>query len=359
MLKTDLSLIDLPILPSQQPCQTESLMPWLVKSRAEVGELKGYTTVFDKKADLLYSIYLLDAVDIMALDGTLATKEVAFEGQLLNEPEQNGEVKQILRLRKALMWSKDEILRSGQISENLIKTVHSIISGEKTENFRDKTIPSGKNTAPIYLNQFPDPRQIKNYFEDLVQFIKKDEPGFDPLVRAIMAAAQFEALRPYEDPGNRSARIFFYMLLVQSGLLKEPLMLFGSHLRKNSEVYNRIFQDAVHKGNWCPYIKFMLHGICLQAKETREKLSSVESLYHKWNDDVKKKCPQIYTPELTEALFQLPVISPLRLSSCLNIHYTTATRYLKKLEQSKFLENKPSGKYQLYTNKQLIQVLYS
>lgn len=354
-----MSFIDLSILPSQQPCQTESLMPWLVKSRAEIGELKGYTSVFDKKADLLFSIYLLDAVDILALDGMQSTKETALEGQLLNEPEQTLEVKQILRLRKALMWSKDEIFRSGQVSENLIKSVHSIISGKKTEAFREKPISTGKNFPPVSLSLYPDPRQIKNYFEDLIQFIKKDEPGFDPLVRVIMAAAQFEALRPFEDSGNRSARIFFYMLLIQSGLLKEPLILFSSHLRKNSEAYNRIFQEAVHKGNWCPYIKFMLHGISLQAKETREKLSALEGLYHEWNNDVKKKCPQIYTPELTDTLFQLPVISPLRLSSRLNIHYTTATRYLKKLEQSKFLENKPSGKYQLYINQQLIQFLYS
>lgn len=359
MPKSELSFLELSALPAQQPCQTESLMPWLVKARAEIGELKGYTSVFSKTPDLLYSIYLLDAVDTIALDGTIFTKELALENQLLNEPEQSMEIKQMMRLRNALHWSKVELLRSNEISERFMKNVHSIITGKKTDAFRDKNVVSGKNNASIQQSRLPEAKQIKILFDDLLQFIQKDDPGFDPLVRSIIAAGQFEALRPFEDTGNRTARIFFYLLLLKSGLLKEPLLLLSSHLRKNSEGYNRIFEEAIHSGNWCPYVKFMLHGISLQAKETREKLTTVEELHHQWQHDVKKKCAQIYSTELVDTLFQLPVISPLRLSSRLNIHYTTATRYLKKLEQNKFLENKSSGKYQLYTNKQVIQLIAS
>jgi hypothetical protein len=41
----------------------------------------------------------------------------------------------------------------------------------------------------------------------------------------------------------------------------------------------------------------------------------------------------------------------------MGIHYTTATRYLRKLTEMKFVVNNKVGKYQLYVNKNLINLL--
>ena len=335
----------------------DSLMPWLVKSRSELGELKGYSSVFSRKNDLIYSFYLIDAVDSLALDGVLSTKPFVLESQLLNESEQANENKQALQIRKALIWGKEQVTKR-PINDFDLKEFQTILSGKKTEEFRSKPSASTKNVSTIPLNQFSDPKKIKGLIENLLQFIKQEDSSFDPLVRSIMATAQFEAIRPFEDSSGRTARAFFQLLLMQTGLVKDPVLLYSQHIRKNIEAYSRLFQEAVVNGNWCAYIKFMLHGIALQARETREKLSGIESLYFQTQETIKHKCPQVYKPELVDALFLLPVISPLRLSSKLNIHYTTATRYLKKLEQEGFLENRQSGKYQLYSFKSLVHLLH-
>ena len=356
MARLESTPLELLMLPAQSPCSTESFMPWLVKSRSELGELKGYTSVFSRKNDLIHSFYLLDAVDSLALDGVLSTKESVLESQLLNESEQSVENKQALRIRKGLLWGKEQI-GSRTLTEAVLKELHATLSGKKTDEFRSKATVSVKQNTPLPLSQLPDPKKIKPLIENLLQFIKQEDTSFDPLVRGIMAAAQFEAIRPFEEGSGRTARALFHLMLVQAGLAKDPILRSSHHIRKNIDAYSRLFQDAVVNGNWCPYIKFMLHGLALQARETREKLAGIENLYYKTQESVKTKCTQIYTPELVDALFLLPVISPLRLSSKLNIHYTTATRYLKKLESDGFLENKQSGKYQLYLNKSLIQLL--
>jgi len=356
MARSESAPFDLPMLPVQTPCSMDSLMPWLVKSRSELGELKGYSSVFSRKNELIHSFYLIDAVDSLALDGVLSTKSSVLESQLLNESEQASENKQALQIRKALIWGKEQITK-GSINDANLKDLQTIVSGKKTEEFRSKASVLTKNVSTMPLNQFSDPKKIKELIENLLQFIKQEDSSFDPLVRAIMATAQFEAIRPFEDFSGRTARAFFQLLLMQTGLAKDPLLLYSQHIRKNTEAYARLFQEAVVNGNWCAYIKFMLHGIALQARETKEKLSGIESLYFQSLETIKHKCPQIYTPELVDALFLLPVISPLRLSSKLKIHYTTATRYLKKLEQEGFLENRQSGKYQLYSYKTLVQLL--
>jgi hypothetical protein len=60
---------------------------------------------------------------------------------------------------------------------------------------------------------------------------------------------------------------------------------------------------------------------------------------------------------LVKVLFSTPIITPVKLSSLLGMHYTTASRYLKELHQKGFLQNTKVGKYQLYINKRLIDVL--
>jgi len=356
MAKIEPIIVELPLLPFQSPCGIESLMPWLVKSRSEVGELKGYSSVFSRSPELIHSFFLLDAVDTLALDGILSSKESALESQLLNDSEQSVENRQSLRFRSALLWGKNQLDRQ-PINEFLIKSIQSHLTAKETDSFRSKNVGQIKNGSPFSVNQFPAAEQIKPLIENLLSFIQLEDPDMDPLVRAIMASAQFEAIRPFDEGAVKLSRILMQLLLKQSGLLSEPLLLLSSHIRKNPEAYSKLYQQAVFQKNWCPYIKFMLHGISLQAKESREKLSGIDTLYHRSQEDIKKKCAQIYTRELVDAIFHLPIISPLRLSSKLDIHYTTATRYLKKLDSEGFLENRQSGKYQLYSNKPLIQLL--
>lgn len=280
-----------------------------------------------------------------------------MEGQLLNETEQSFENRQSLGIRKALIWGKEQIARQ-PLNELLLRSLHSMIIGKKADGFREKNSSNNfKNPSISPLHQFPDPGQIKFLVEDLIQFTKNEDPKLDPLVRTLIAHAQYEAIKPFEGSSGRSARLLLQLLLLQADLLTKPILCISNHLKKNFDAYSKLLQDAVWNGNWCPYLKFMLHGIAIQAKDTREKLHRFEDLYNEYQAEIKNKCPQIYTLDLVDSLFNLPVISPLRLSSKLKIHYTTATRYLKKLEDEGFLENKPSGKYQLYINKKVFQLL--
>jgi len=60
---------------------------------------------------------------------------------------------------------------------------------------------------------------------------------------------------------------------------------------------------------------------------------------------------------LVELIFATPIITPVRLAAVMGMHYTTATRHLKKLTEMNFLVNRRVGKYQLYINQTLINML--
>jgi len=349
-------IANLPPLPAKSPCSTDSLMPWLVKSRAELGELKGFTAVFRTNPGLIGPMFLIEATDSLWLDGISSSRETILENQLLNDSEQSFENRQVFQYRNVLVSGRDAVLTKKN-NEHILQNLLKVWSDTNSEVLRTNGITPPRLSAPFQLNQFPDHGKVKELTNELEHFITDDDPSYDPLVRCIIAAARFDSIRPFSEGGSRTSRALFQIIMIRAGLMTEPILMISHHLKKNIEVSLRLYQEAVLQGDWCPYIKFMLHGISIQAKETKDRLEKILGLYYRTSTEIKQKCAQIFMPELVDAIFHLPVISPLRLSAKLNIHYTTATRYLKKLEEEGFVENKQSGKYQLYSNKSLIDLL--
>ena len=84
----------------------------------------------------------------------------------------------------------------------------------------------------------------------------------------------------------------------------------------------------------------------------------IRNSFFKFKKDLKTDLPKIYSAELVEKLFSHPVITPVRLGKELGVHYSTTSRYLKALKEKVFLDNVEVGKYQMYLNKDLIDILY-
>jgi Fic family protein len=60
---------------------------------------------------------------------------------------------------------------------------------------------------------------------------------------------------------------------------------------------------------------------------------------------------------LVEALFASPIITPVNLGKRLDVNYRTASRYLAELVSGKFLQESKVGKYHLFINKPLLDLL--
>lgn len=66
-----------------------------------------------------------------------------------------------------------------------------------------------------------------------------------------------------------------------------------------------------------------------------------------------RKIPQ----EVIEAVFTRPIVTPSQISRALGVHYSTATKYLAQLVDLELLQASVLGKYHLYSNRQLVEVL--
>ncbi|MFM7193535.1 MAG: Fic family protein [Bacteroidota bacterium] len=309
-----------------------------MRSRAELGELKGFSNLFRSREALFESHVLMDAVDSLAIDHTPVSRESILESQLYNAPEQSQEHRQVIQYRDALIWAAGRVAGSG-LDQTLLNELFLRISPPVR---KPSSQPEARRTGEL---------------EILLDFIRQDDNQTDPLARCIIGYGMFELIQPYEDKNGVMARLFLTLTLIQAGLVLFPVISIGSYLRKNQSNVQRLLREVPLVKNWCPFVKYLMHGFSNQARETRERLQKMEEAFQAAQQGIREKCSQIHTPELVFTLHALPVISPLRLSGRLAIHYTTATRYLKKLESEGFLENRQAGKYQLYANKSMMRLL--
>ncbi|MFH0992142.1 MAG: Fic family protein [bacterium] len=183
------------------------------------------------------------------------------------------------------------------------------------------------------------------------------EDEIDPLIKCALAHYQFEAIHPFNDGNGRVGRILMVLFLIEQKLLSLPILYISGYINTNRSDYYRLLRAVSTDEKWNEFILFMLKGFHTQAKETKESLLKLIHLLKKTKERVKEKHKKIYTSDLVEALFAYPIITPVNLGKCLGIHYRTASRYLAELVKGKVLQEDYVGKYHLFINKPLMELL--
>ncbi len=346
----------LPELPPKLNCVQERFMPWLLKARTELAELKGYSHSLPNPMLLLSPAIIRESVASSEIENINTTIEKVLEQQLYPEAEQKPENKEVLRYRDAIIWGFESMGKL-PIGNRLILGIHKRLLGERSHGYRTTQNKIENSGTGEVLYTPPAATEIGRLISNWEKYIHHDDENLDPLIRCAISHYQFEAIHPFGDGNGRTGRILMVLYLVQAGLLNYPILFISGFINQNRSDYYRLLREVTTKKNWCEFIEYILRGFYLQARETKEQLFKVMDLFHLYREGIKTKCGNIYSSDLVEQLFSLPIVTPVRLGSKLGVHYTTATRYLKQLEKEKFLKHQQVGKYQLYINKPLVDLL--
>lgn len=346
----------LPELPPKINCNEKSLIGWLLKARTELGELKGSSIALPNPMLLLSPAIIKESVASSEIENINTTVEKVLEQQLFPESEQRTENKEVLHYKDAVVWGFEQ-MRKIPLSNRIILGTHKALLRERSYGYRKTQNKIVNSLTGEVLYTPPPANEIPRLISNWEKFIHNTNDGIDPLVKCAISHYQFEAIHPFGDGNGRAGRMIMVLYLVQEKFLHYPILYISGYINRNRTEYYKLLRGVTTKNNWADFIEYMLRGLYLQAKETKEQLLNVMNLFNTYREKMKKDCPNIYSADLVEIIFSFPIITPVRLGSLLNIHYTTATRYLKQLNERKYLEHKQVGKYQLYINKKLMNIL--
>lgn len=328
----------------------------LIKARVALAELKGACGHLPNPLLLMAPTVIRESVASSNIENINTTLAEVLQWQLFPESEQRQPDKEVLRYREGLLWGYEQ-LKKYPLCSRIITGIQGCLIPDGNGAYRreqNRIINVGTRES---LYTPPPAQNIPGLISNWEQFVNAEDENIDPLIRAIIAHYQFEAIHPFRDGNGRTGRILLVLQLVQSKLLSMPVLYISGYINHHrSDYYNHLLAVTTN-GDWHGFISYMLEGFCDQANATQKTLIEILGLHQEYKEKVQKEYGKIYSAELIEALFTFPVLSPTKLAEALNMHYTTTSRYLSQLAKAGILTEAVVGKYHLFANFRLMDIL--
>jgi Fic family protein len=344
----------LPLLPPTLNVYEPETVDLLVAARGRIGELNGYMGRLPNPMLLMSPAIIKESLASSEVENINTTILDVLQNQLIAEPERKAADKEVLRYREALMWGNDN-LSTFSISSRLVQGIHEQLLPGGDRNYR--TYQNGIKDGPTIIYTPPAADGISDLVTNLENYVNTDGSKIDPLIKCAVMHYQFEAIHPFGDGNGRTGRILMVLYLIKSGLLRYPTLYISGYVNRNKAEYYTSLMGVTRTGDWSTYLRFMLKGFHEQALQTETALLDVLAMYKEFQEYLRVKHKNLYVRGLADMLFSYPVINPLKLGELMEVHYTTASTYLKELAQEGIVTPVKFGTYTFYINKKLVQYL--
>ena len=343
-------------LPPKPAIRNADFGDLLLKARVELAELKGASGQIPNPLLLIAPVLIREFVASSNIENINTTLADVLQWQLFPEDEQRQPDKEVLRYREAMNWGFNNYNKYA-LSSRLITGIQSRLIPDGNGQYRREQNQIANFASHESLYTPPIASDIPTLISNWENYVNATDEPVDPLIRAAIAHYQFEAIHPFRDGNGRTGRILMVLQLIQSGLLQFPVLYISGYINQHRSEYYRRLLAITTDGKWHEFIDYMLTGFYDKARETREDLTKITRLLDEVKERVKVENKKIYSAELVEALFTYPVITPTKLASQLNKHYTTTSKYLAQLTDMGILKEAMVGKYHLFANHKLLKIL--
>ena len=263
----------------------------------------------------------------------------------------------MLRYREAL-WNGFASLKVRPVlSTNLLITIVQTIIGNDAgiRNVAGVVIANGTTGKTIYTP--PEGEGVlRDKLANLEQFMHADDT-MEPLVKLALIHYQFEAIHPFADGNGRTGRVLGILFLTYRGLLDLPVLYLSRYIIEHKHDYYVLLRNVTEKGEWGPWILYILDAVEQMSMVTRDRILAIRSLMEQTMERVKTDLPKIYSKELVELLFRQPYTKGQFVVDAGIAKRQTAAEYLKELQGIGILKAQRIGKETLYLNQGLYELL--
>ncbi len=328
-----------------------------IEANKALAELKGLAGIIPNQAIVLNSLILREAKDSSEIENIITTQDELYKAFSTDNMSQDPNVKEVLNYREAL-WMGFEIIKKKQLLtvRDIIKLQEVLIGNNAGIRKQPGTSLKNAKTGEIIYTPPFGKDVIDEKFKNLETYINSEDET-DPLIKMAIIHYQFESIHPFYDGNGRTGRIINVLYLILNGLLDLPILYLSSYIIHHKKQYYEGLDKVRTKNEWENWILYMLDSVEQTAKSTIALIKSIKNLLDKEIDNVKEKCPKIYSKELVEALFNQPYSRIATLEEKLQVTRFTASKYLKELEEIGLLKGEKLGRDMLYINKPLFMLL--
>lgn len=316
----------------------EDLVALLSQADLALGRLDGLVKIVPDP-DLFVGMYVRrEAVLSSQIEGTQSTLEDLLETEIEPSKTETTDVRDIVNYVRAMNFGLSR-LDTLPISLRLIREIHrellhdgrgaAATPGEfrRTQNW---IAPEGAtlSQATFVPPAVPDMHEALDDFE---KFLHSDH-RLPPLLEVGLAHAQFETIHPFLDGNGRVGRLMITLLLVERGVLRQPLLYLSHYFKLHrTEYYDRLM--AIRRnGDWEGWMRFFLRGVIETATEATSTAERIFELREEHRTLIIEENLGQNGLKLLSHLFRHPLVTVSGAAQVIDATFVTANRLVGRLE---------------------------
>ena len=329
--------------PLQQipPLDLSRLMSVYERAASAVGRLDGMTAILPSTPFFLHLYVRKEALASSQIEGSQSSLSdlLLFEqdGAPSVELDDAAEVSNCVA---AMNHGVARIRGDFPLSLRLIREMHGIIlnsgrgatkqPGEfrRSQNWIGGTRPGNAPFVP------PPPNHLGDCLDAFERFLHTDDASLPPLIRAGLAHVQFETIHPFLDGNGRLGRLLITLILVEGGVLREPVLQLSLFLKSRRDDYYRLLQEVRQVGAWETWMEFFLTGVAETAEQATETARELIAMFEKHRQGIAALGrPAPSALRVHEFMQARPVATIQMVADSLNISFPTAGAALQRLAE--------------------------
>lgn len=328
-------------LPPEPPLDLSNLdLRLLEKANRTLGRLDGLATIFPGTTLFLYNYVKKEAVLSSQIEGT----QSSLSDLLLHESAEApgvplDDVQEVSSYVAALEHGIRRIrVDDFPLSIRLLREIHEILlskgrgreknPGElrRSQNWIGGTRPGNASFVP------PPPQKVPDCLGELERFLH--DPEIPVLIKAALAHVQLETIHPFLDGNGRLGRLLITLLLMEEGILDQPILYLSLYFKTHRQEYYEHLQQIRLTGDWEGWLRFFLQGIIETSVQAVQAARSMMALFDKDRQTLDQLGRSSASAiKIHELLRERPILSAAYASERLNLANQTIYSALGRMQE--------------------------
>jgi Fic family protein len=253
-----------------------------------LGRLDGLSRILPHP-DLLIHFYVRkEAVLSSQIEGTQSTLSDLLLFEMGPSPGAvDGDIEDVSNYVAAMRHGLERMRGGFPLSLRLIREMHGILlqsgrgSGQTPGEFRTSQNWIGGSRPGNALYVPPPVAEMQEGLDSLERFIHEGAREFPVLLECALIHLQFESIHPFLDGNGRIGRLLVTLLLVERGVLAQPMLYMSLYLKQQRDRYYSLLQDVRMNGDWEEWVMFFLEGVRVTSEKAVTLAAQILELFRR------------------------------------------------------------------------------
>ncbi len=285
-----------------------------------------------------------------------------YEANQLSFFEDPADVREVHNYVRALEYGLERC-KTLPVSLRLIREINGILmEGVRGEHLTPGEFRRSQNWIGTAGSTIESATYVPPPVDEMIQALNvlekyiHSESDIPQLVRIGLIHYQFEAIHPFLDGNGRIGRLLISLLLIEWGLISQPLIYLSAFFEAHRLDYYDSLLAISLRGEWENWLLFYLRGVSSQSLDAIRRIESIDALRKDYRERLGKLRASIRLENALDILFERPILNIHQLMVALDVPFITAQRYVEALVKVGILRE-VSGKRRnrIYQSDEILQ----